>query len=121
MKLVTGASTDADLSKALGISPQTLSSWKIRDSIPFALCMELAEKEGLSLDWLLLGNGRQTRLPSAPLCEYCEPAWETDLLEQLRELTALDLQAIRASVKDKLRMYQLERRLEELTCGSAEQ
>lgn len=42
------------------------------------------------------------------------PTWETDLLVQLRELSDLDLQTIRATVQDKLRISQLERRLEEL-------
>ncbi len=40
--------------------------------------------------------------------------WEADLLVQLKELSDLDLQTIRATVQDKLRIYQLERRLEEL-------
>lgn len=115
MKYLTGATTDAELSKALGISPQTLSSWKIRESIPYALCMEFAQEQGLSLDWLLLGDGQQNRTPSAPLSQEHQQAWESDLLEQLRALSALDLQAIRASVQDKLRISQLERRLEELT------
>jgi len=115
MKHLTGARTDVELSKALGISPQTLSSWKIRESIPYALCMELAEKQGLSLDWLLLGDGQQTRSPPTLPSDCRDTAWETDLLEQLRKLSALDLQAIRTSVQDKLRIYQLERRLEELT------
>ncbi|MFV3382682.1 MULTISPECIES: helix-turn-helix domain-containing protein [Pseudomonas] len=121
MKSLTGATTDAELSKALGISPQTLSSWKIRESIPYALCMEFAQEHGLSLDWLLLGDGQQNRTSSAPLSHEHQQAWEADLLEQLRALSALDLQAIRASVQDKLRISQLERRLEELTHCPASQ
>lgn len=115
MKDLTGARTDAELSKALGISPQTLSSWKIRESIPYALCMELAQEQGVSLDWLLLGDGQQNRTSTASLPSELPSTWETDLLEQLRALSALDLQAIRATIEDKLRISQLERRLEELT------
>lgn len=115
MKDLTGARTDAELAKALSISPQTLSSWKIRGSIPYALCMELAQKHGVSLDWLLLGDGQQNRTPSASLPQGHPSAWEADLLDQLRALSALDLQAIRATIEDKLRISQLERRLEELT------
>ncbi|MDH1551982.1 helix-turn-helix domain-containing protein, partial [Pseudomonas juntendi] len=42
LKLLTGAQSDADLSRALSVSPQTLSSWKVRDSIPYSLCIEIA-------------------------------------------------------------------------------
>lgn len=115
MKDLTGAKTDAELSKALGISPQTLSSWKIRESIPYALCMELAQEQGVSLDWLFLGDGQQNRTSIASPPQGHSSAWETDLLKQLRALSALDLQAIRATIEDKLRISQLERRLEELT------
>jgi transcriptional regulator with XRE-family HTH domain len=115
MKDLTGTRTDAQLSKALGISPQTLSSWKIRESIPYALCMELAQEQGVSLDWLLLGDGQQNRTSIASLPPGTPSTWETDLLEQLRALSALDLQAIRATIEDKLRISQLEHRLEELT------
>ncbi|WP_232109523.1 helix-turn-helix domain-containing protein, partial [Pseudomonas juntendi] len=63
LKLLTGAQSDADLSRALSVSPQTLSSWKVRDSIPYSLCIEIARQHACSLDWLLLGHGEQGPAP----------------------------------------------------------
>lgn len=114
LKLIAGCTTDIELARTLGISPQTLSSWKVRGSIPYSLCVALAEQHDLSLDWLLLGDGNQARTPAAPQAETSMSGWEADLLVQLKELSDLDLQTIRATVQDKLRIYQLERRLEEL-------
>ncbi|MFV3324847.1 helix-turn-helix domain-containing protein [Pseudomonas sp. NY15372] len=114
LKLISGCTTDIELARALGISPQTLSSWKVRGRVPYSLCVALAEQQGLSLDWLLLGDGPQARISPAPQADTSMPTWEADLLVQLRELSDLDLQTIRATVQDKLRIYQLERRLEEL-------
>lgn len=70
LRLVIGAESDAVLSRALDISPATVSSWRNRDSRPYALCIEIAEARGLSLDWLLLGRGPMR----SAACEY--PAGE---------------------------------------------
>ncbi|MCO7516932.1 helix-turn-helix domain containing protein [Pseudomonas guariconensis] len=115
LKLMTGSSTDAELAKALDVSPQTLSSWKVRERIPYALCIDLALAHGLSLDWLLLGEGAQVRTPAAPSDATTAPGWEPDLMRQLQGLSPGDLQAIRANVEDKLRLYQLEQRVDELS------
>lgn len=115
LKQVTGCQTDSALSRALGISPQTLSSWKVRESVPYALCVNLAARMGISLDWLLLGKGSP---PSGPTQADGPPSslneLTPDLLEQLRLLEPADLQAIASSVNDKLRLRYLERRLEAL-------
>ncbi|WP_438281012.1 helix-turn-helix domain-containing protein [Pseudomonas alabamensis] len=116
LKQLTDCQTDSALSRALGISPQTLSSWKVRESVPYALCVNLAARTGVSLDWLLLGKGS----PPPGATQADEPpspahALTPDLLEQLRLLEPADLQAIASSVDDKLRLRHLERRLEALT------
>ncbi|MBA1205223.1 bacteriophage CI repressor [Pseudomonas capeferrum] len=112
LKLVTASDTDAALSKALGVSPQTLSSWKVRNSIPYSLCVDLAARQGISLDWLLMGEGPQLRQADIPAQHQ---AWEQQHLAQLRSLNPGDLQVILASVQDKLRLDQLERQVDELT------
>lgn len=116
LKQVTACRTDSALSRALGISPQTLSSWKVRESVPYALCVDLAARHDLSLDWLLLG--KETRPQGASAVEGARRT-EDDLagrlLERLRLLEPADLQAIASSVDDKLRLRQLERQLEALT------
>jgi hypothetical protein len=57
MKQVVCVSKDVDLAEALGLSRSNPAVWKIRDRIPFAECMAIAEKHGVSLDWLVLGRG----------------------------------------------------------------
>ena len=56
MKEAVGVSKDVELADALGASRSTPAVWKTRDRIPFAECMEIAEKHGVSLDWLVLGR-----------------------------------------------------------------
>lgn len=65
---------DADFCRKYGIKKNTLSTWKARNKIPYELIDDIAEKENLSLDWLLHGKNNsqnenitnnQTRLQKA--------------------------------------------------------
>jgi hypothetical protein len=56
MKEVVGVSKDVELADALGASRSTPGVWKTRDRIPFAECMLIAEKHGVSFDWLVFGR-----------------------------------------------------------------
>ncbi|MCE5979289.1 helix-turn-helix domain-containing protein [Pseudomonas sp. JR33AA] len=109
LKLLTGANTDAELSRALSVSPQTLSSWKVRESIPYSLCIEIAKKHACSLDWLLLGQTEHNATGPG------NAGWECDMLERLRTLSHSDRQAILLFIKDKQRIQQLEQQLSELS------
>lgn len=113
LKQATGASSDAALAKALDISPQTLSSWKSRDRVPYALCVDLALREGVSLDWLLLGEGDPLRATSAALPDPDEN-WHARLIDRLLALSPSDLQTVALIVEDKHRIRQLEQCLAEL-------
>ena len=57
MKEVTGVSKDVELAEVIGASRSGPAVWKIRERVPFAECLALATKHGVSLDWLLLGRG----------------------------------------------------------------
>lgn len=117
LKHITGTTTDASLSSALKISPQTLSSWKGRDSTPYSLCVELAQARGISLDWLLLGVGpmlRQTHVNTL----------ETSRENTLRENTVLalwrlldddDRCVIQRALEEKTRLRDLELKLAEMS------
>ncbi|WP_085676173.1 MULTISPECIES: helix-turn-helix domain-containing protein [unclassified Pseudomonas] len=109
LKLLTGSGTDVQMAKALEVSPQTLSSWKVRDSIPYSLCVDLARQHGCSLDWLLLGE-REVNRPA-----HTQDNWEREILTRLRELTHADRQAVLLHIEDKQRILELERQLQELT------
>lgn len=109
LKLLTATESDAELSRALSISPQTLSSWKVRDSVPYSLCIDVARRYACSLDWLLLGEPERHR----PRLD--EDGWERDMLARLRTLSLADRQAVLLLVEDKQRIQQLERQLNALT------
>lgn len=109
LKLLTGSDTDVQLARALAVSPQTLSSWKVRDSIPYSLCIDLARQHGCSLDWLLLGE-RDDRQALQSL-----DSWQSEMLDRLRELPLADRQSVLLYIEDKQRIRQLERQLLELS------
>ncbi|MFZ5938557.1 helix-turn-helix domain-containing protein [Pseudomonas sp. HS6-2] len=109
LKLLTGSDTDVQLARALKVSPQTLSSWKVRDSIPYSLCVDLARQHGCSLDWLLLGERDDSRAVGS------QDSWQNDLLGRLCELSHSDRQSVLLYIEDKQRIRQLERQLQELT------
>ncbi len=51
------AKSDADIARKLNVSRTAVSSWRQRGSIPYAECVTVAKRDGISLDWLLLGIG----------------------------------------------------------------
>lgn len=117
LKQITHSKTDNSLSIALGISPQTLSSWKIRERIPYAICIDIADQHGISLDWLLVGDGPQFRPPHNVCASCANTPWEAELLNQIRTLPEVDQHAIAVAVQEKRRVLELERRLEALTAS----
>lgn len=116
LKLLTGSDTDVQLARAMKVSPQTLSSWKVRDSIPYSLCVDLASQHGCSLDWLLLGKHDDS------LAVQGQNDWESDMLDRLRELSHTDRQSVQLHIEDKQRIRQLERQLQDLAkrCAAAQ-
>lgn len=59
MKEVVGVKRDVELAEAIGASRSTPAVWKMRDRVPYAECAVIAEKFGVSLDWLVFGRGLQ--------------------------------------------------------------
>lgn len=116
LKQITQSKTDTSLSSALGISPQTLSSWKLRDSIPYAICVNVADQHDISLDWLLIGAGPQLRKhQNTHLLDSREQSpWEIEILAQLRALHEADRHWIASAVQEKMRIHELEQRLDTL-------
>jgi hypothetical protein len=116
LKQVTGTKTDASLSSALQISPQTLSSWRGRDSTPYSLCVEIAQTRGISLDWLLLGEGpilRQTITDSSESGQE-NTTRENTILALWRLLDENDRCAIQNALEEKQRLRDMELRLSEM-------
>ena len=52
-----GFSKDLDFCEKYDIKPNTLSTWKKRNKIPYELLENISQNENLSMDWLLSGEG----------------------------------------------------------------
>ena len=116
LKQVTGTKTDASLSSALQISPQTLSSWRGRDSTPYSLCVEIAQARGISLDWLLLGEGPilRQRVTDSSEANQESTIRENTILALWRLLDEDDRCAIQNALEEKQRLRDMELRLSEM-------
>jgi|SRR5690348_1054934 len=57
MREVAGVATDIALCAKLELGTSAVSTWRRRNSVPYAECVILALRHGVSLDWLLLGLG----------------------------------------------------------------
>jgi len=110
LKHLMAAPSDAALAKALGISPQTLGSWRARASIPYALCMDLARTDGISLDWLLLGRGAMVPEPQALMADDALVA----ILATLQGLDAQDQEHVHRVALDRKLLRQLQREVASL-------
>lgn len=109
-----GAKNDSELCRMLGINRQTLSSWRGRGSVPYALCIKLAEEHGWSLDWLLAGLDRQSgmiRETSPPYANVKGRAM-LDLFNSLDETAQREIQLV---AEEKKRLQEIEKQLKELT------
>src|SRR5258708_7541594 len=53
---IVGAKNDAALARALKVSPQTLSSWRKRSTVPYEAIARFAADRNISLDHLILGR-----------------------------------------------------------------
>lgn len=51
---------DSEFARKLGITPQTLSNWKARNTIDYDLIY--TKCENLNADWLLSGNGKMVKM-----------------------------------------------------------
>ncbi|EAM5969717.1 helix-turn-helix domain-containing protein [Salmonella enterica] len=77
---------DTELAKALGVNRQTLASWRRRESVPYSLCIIIAEQYGVSLDWLLSGREGVEGL-SRPSCD-CNSCPQS-IIDEIDELTPM--------------------------------
>lgn len=115
LKLALGASSDSELCRMTGVNRQTLGNWKGRDSVPYPLCVKISEDMGISLDWLLTGEGQMYKNappPDQPM-QVLSPK-ERALLEMFKELSDKDQREICRDAEEKKRTADLERRLKEL-------
>lgn len=78
MRQVYGVKTDSALATELNLGISAPSNWRQRNSPPYAICVEIALKKGISLDWLIFGIGDMrlgtTTTPPAETALVHEPS-----------------------------------------------
>jgi len=57
MQKAAGVATDIALSAYFQRGKSTAGGWRSRNTVPLDECVTLAQRKGISLDWLLLGLG----------------------------------------------------------------
>lgn len=122
---VVEATSDSALARAIPVNRQTLASWRKRDRVPYLECIKFSEEHGLSLDWLLTGEGPMRReeqpQPAAPAVEVPEgysafemSPREAAMLELFRSLDEDGQREIQGAAAEKKRLSDLEQRVQEL-------
>ncbi|WP_256575474.1 helix-turn-helix domain-containing protein [Pseudomonas sp. NFPP28] len=113
---VFAVDSDSELARKLDVNRQTLGSWRSRQSIPYALCVNVSEAEGVSLDWLLTGEGTMLRGGSvAPTVSPVTSPQEDAILALFRSLEETDRREIQSAAEEKKRIRDIEQRLKDLT------
>ncbi|AZE54031.1 hypothetical protein C4K03_1862 [Pseudomonas synxantha] len=113
---VFAVDSDSDLARKLDVNRQTLGSWRSRQSIPYALCVNVSEAEGVSLDWLLTGEGSMCRGVSAEPSETRTVNQQEEAILQLfRSLGEAGKREIQSAAEEKKRLMDVEQRLKDLT------
>lgn len=113
IKQVLAENSDSSLARALDTTPQTISSWKIRNSIPYSKCVDIALQHGVSLDWLLTGIGEMYK-GSAAVSPALSPR-EAAMLELFNALDETAQGEIRTAAEEKKRLKDVEQQLQELS------
>ncbi|MCQ8103268.1 helix-turn-helix domain containing protein [Methylomonas sp. SURF-2] len=112
LALIFEAKNDSDLCKYLGLARTTLSTWRGRDSVPYAICVQIAQEKGISLDWLLAGEGPMYRNQVAEVSEgYTLDQRHTNLLALFDAVTDEQQREILAAAQEKERLNRLEEQL----------
>ncbi|MDL5600507.1 helix-turn-helix transcriptional regulator [Bacillus subtilis] len=117
---VFGVKNDNQLGDALQVNRSTLGNWRSRDSVPYTICVDLALERGVSLDWLLTGEGAMYRenIGNAP-AESADSPREQAMLALWRELDEDAQRDVQRHAEDKKRLKNLEMQLQELSAAVA--
>ncbi|HDD8964478.1 TPA: helix-turn-helix domain-containing protein [Escherichia coli] len=110
------AENDSELARALNVNRQTLASWRKRDSVPYAICIKIAEEKGVSLDWLLTGRkqGLSKEVDVTPTQVQFSQA-DLTMLELLKQLDPEVRNDLLRGAAEKQRVIEMEKQLKELS------
>ncbi|MDK4680780.1 helix-turn-helix domain-containing protein [Kingella negevensis] len=65
-KIAVNVKSHADLARFLAVTPSAIFGYEKRDTLPLEQCIKIAEKTGVSLDWLILGKGEMQPEKATP-------------------------------------------------------
>jgi len=75
LKSALNLSTDVVLSEYLGVTPQSISNWKARNSIQYDIVFTKCVPFGINLHWLITGDGEMlisnNNNPDSMNCNDC--------------------------------------------------
>jgi hypothetical protein len=113
---VLGVKNDSQLCEGLQVSRSTVGSWIARESVPYAICVDVAQDRGISLDWLLTGEGPMHRGEegSAKATPPAADPREAELLGHFGELEESAQLEVLGAARLRRRVDTLERQLQEL-------
>lgn len=116
LRLMSLFSVDSDsgLAKALDVNRQTLASWRKRNSVPYSICIKLAEEKGISLDWLLTGKGEEEVSKVEPATQSFSQA-DLKMLELLNQLDPEVRRDLMRGAEEKQRVIEMEKQIQELS------
>ncbi|HAT3770569.1 TPA: bacteriophage CI repressor [Citrobacter freundii] len=106
--------SDSELARVLNVNRQTLASWRKRDSVPYSICINIAEDRGVSLDWLLTGKGEEEVSNVEPATESFSQA-DLKMLELLNQLDPEVRRDLMRGAEEKQRVIEMEKQLKELS------
>ena len=107
---------DSELARALNVNRQTLASWRKRDSVPYSICISIAEEKGVSLDWLLTGRkqGLSKEVEVTPTQVQFSQA-DLTMLALLKQLDPEVRRDLLRGAEEKQRVIEMEKQLKELS------
>lgn len=106
--------SDSELARVLNVNRQTLASWKKRDSVPYSICINIAEEKGVSLDWLLTGKGEEEVSKAKPAAHSFSQA-DLKMLELLNQLDPEVRRDLMRGAEEKQRVIDMEKQIQELS------
>jgi hypothetical protein len=113
LQQATGVKSDSALSRALDINRATLGNWRNRDSVPYSICVNFALEHGVSLNWLLAGQGRMAFDETGQSLEGLD-ADRVKLIELFEGLSADQRQEALQLISEKKRLNDLEKAVQDL-------
>lgn len=106
--------SDSELARVLNVNRQTLASWRKRDSVPYSICINIAEERGVSLDWLLTGKGEEVASKVEPATQSFSQA-DLKMLELLNQLDPEVRRDLMRGAEEKQRVIEMEKQIQELS------